>query len=51
VSNIKPKVEIILGDITKQDTDAILNAENKALATGGGVPETDTLEKNKKPTG
>ncbi|MCK4256706.1 O-acetyl-ADP-ribose deacetylase [candidate division WOR-3 bacterium] len=30
-------IEIIIGDITEQDTEAIVNAANKALAPGGGV--------------
>lgn len=29
--------EIVQGDITKQDTEAIVNAANKKLAPGGGV--------------
>ncbi len=30
-------IEIVKGDITKQDTEAVVNAANKALAPGGGV--------------
>ncbi len=30
-------IELVKGDITKQDTEAIVNAANKALAPGGGV--------------
>lgn len=30
-------LELLQGDITKQDTDAIVNAANKELAPGGGV--------------
>ena len=31
------KLEIVLGDITEQKTEAIVNAANKELAPGGGV--------------
>jgi len=30
-------LELIIGDITKQNTDAVVNAANKQLAPGGGV--------------
>ena len=30
-------LELVVGDITKQDTDAIVNAANSRLAPGGGV--------------
>lgn len=32
-----PKVSFVQGDITKQNTDAIVNAANSELRTGGGV--------------
>lgn len=31
------KIEVIQGDITDQETDAVVNAANKRLAPGGGV--------------
>jgi O-acetyl-ADP-ribose deacetylase (regulator of RNase III) len=31
------RIELVLGDITQQDTDAIVNAANTRLAHGGGV--------------
>lgn len=33
----KSRLELVAGDITKQDTEAIVNAANSRLAGGGGV--------------
>ena len=33
----KMKIEVCLGDITKEKTDVIVNAANRGLKGGGGV--------------
>ncbi len=33
----RARIELVQGDITQQDTEAIVNAANRALAGGGGV--------------
>ena len=35
--SLMPQIEVVLGDITKQEVDAIVNAANSGMMGGGGV--------------